>query len=376
MKIGLFFTLGVSVELWDKMGILNREKSIYEEMLDLGEIDEVFWFTYGVNDKKYSYKLHPKIKIIEMPSLFKSKIGILLYSFCMPFLQRKYLTKLDLIKTNQMRGSWAAVLSKCLCKKSLVVRTGFTWSIFVNKKRKIKLFSLDRFAEFFEKLAYHYADKIIVSSYKDARYIKERYKLSYRKIKVIGNFVNTEIFKPKNGVKKYSQRIIFVGRLAPQKNLENLIKAMSGLPYILDIYYNQGIKGYLEDLEDLAKNIGARIVFKGRINHNELADIFIKYPLFVLPSFYEGMPKVLLEAMASGIAVLGTDVDGIADIIRHNVNGWLIKNTDPISIKKEILHLMNNEQLRERLAVAAYNFVRDKFSLKKIVKEETKFYFL
>jgi len=65
MKIlGLFFTEGISVELWHNKGMFFREKLIYEKLLEKGVLDKIYWFSYGVNDKKYEKYLHEDIEKI------------------------------------------------------------------------------------------------------------------------------------------------------------------------------------------------------------------------------------------------------------------------------------------------------------------------
>jgi glycosyltransferase involved in cell wall biosynthesis len=91
--------------------------------------------------------------------------------------------------------------------------------------------------------------------------------------------------------------------------------------------------------------------------------------VFVQTSEFEGHPKALLEAMACGVAVIGSDVPGIREIIRHGENGWLC-NPEPVAIKNSIEQLMSNNELRHKLGKAARQDILMKYSLQEIASQE------
>jgi glycosyltransferase involved in cell wall biosynthesis len=366
MKLGLFFTLGISVRLWERQGLLDREKLIYERLLEQGAVESVTWFTYGVRDAALQSRLRPGIVIVPKPWWLPGRIGNLLYSVLAPSLLGKHLRGLDVIKTNQMRGSWAAVRSARRFRKPLVVRTGFTWSLFA--KRRGKFFSLDRFARWFEALAYRSASLAVVASQADADYVATTYGVPPTRLRVIGNYIDTSLFRPQIGARRRDDRLVFVGRLDAQKNLENLIAALEGLDVGLDIYHPRAAdRG---KLDDLARRIGADVAFKGPVPNRELPSVLNGYSLFVLPSRYEGMPKVLLEAMACGLAVLGTNVVGIRDVVRHGETGFLVPGIGAADLRAGLRTLLADAPLRTRLGAAASEFVRREFSLESTVERE------
>ena len=85
------------------------------------------------------------------------------------------------------------------------------------------------------------------------------------------------------------------------------------------------------------------------------------------------MPKTLLEAMACGLPVIGTNVEGIKEVIRHGENGFLC-NTDPASIREAVIRLMEEEELREKLGRNARKTIEEKFSLDKLIDRELELY--
>lgn len=365
--MALFFTRGVSLRLWVDTGLFDREKQLYEEHLCRGHFRKVYWLTYGTDDAviaselKAAGQLHPDIVVLPMAHLFSGKWGCLIYSFLMPLLCCHWLKSADIFKTNQMDGSWSAVIAKWLYHKPLVVRTGYTASLFAEKRANIKA---KRNYERVERFAYRYADIGIVTSHADKQYICSKYHIPPARIEVLHNYINTAIFHPTD-CEKYENRIIFVGRLEPQKNLFNLIEAVSDNGLILDIYGN----GELYDkLLAQTKKLNARVNFMGVVDNNRLPSVLNRYRYYVLPSFYEGVPKALLEAMACGLVCIGTDVEGINQIIEDGVNGYLAKGTGPQALAEAI-----NRATRlphDSVVAEGIRQVRNNFSLETVVGQE------
>ncbi len=363
MRLLLLFTYGVTLETWVRKGLLEREKRIYEELLASGHVEEIFWLTYGSRDSAFAEGLDKRIKVVPKPSIFKGKLCTFLYSLLMPLVRARHFKEADVIKTNQMKGSWTGILASFFYGKPLYVRTGYTWSLITRKVGRKSI--LEKLSPFIEWISFRLARKVSVTSRADRIYVMKKYDIPDNRIKWIPNYVDTELFAPLK-TDRYTDRILFVGRLTEVKNLFSLIEAIAGTPYSLDLFGT----GELEDeLRNYALEIGARVRFMGSVPNSELPHIINRYPLFVLPSITEGMPKALLEAMACGVAVLGTDVPGIREVVRHGYNGWLVRK-DPKSIREGVIHLMENPALRARLGLNARKFIEENFSLKEIAREE------
>lgn len=96
--------------------------------------------------------------------------------------------------------------------------------------------------------------------------------------------------------------------------------------------------------------------------------------IFVLPSLKEGLGLSLMEAMAAGKPVIGSDIGGIRSLIQDGVNGLLVKAGDSCAIAAAILDLLGSPQKRERMGVEASNFIRQNFSLEQMIVETERFY--
>lgn len=177
--------------------------------------------------------------------------------------------------------------------------------------------------------------------------------------------------------KSYTKlKLLYVGRLAPGKGLEFLIKCLSKInhfEFTLTVVGDGIIK---EDLIQLVKkhNLTNKIKFKGYIHFSKnLLNEYSSHDIFIMPSFSEGLPQVVFEAMSRGIVVVATNVGGIPDQIQNKVNGFLFdpgEENQLLKILNEIvLNQMNLIEIRKNaLAVAEkYSFQSQRdFIIKKI----------
>ncbi|MBT5406559.1 MAG: glycosyltransferase family 4 protein [Gammaproteobacteria bacterium] len=213
------------------------------------------------------------------------------------------------------------------------------------------------------------ADKIIVTTKSIKSKVEKRIKKRLNKIVIVPNYVDTNLFKPQNNpVKKYD--ILFVGRIVQQKNLISLLKALDTINLNALIIGN----GYIRDeLISQFSHLKERITWKKNIPNNELPALMNQSKLFILPSHYEGHPKILLEAMSCGMTVIGANSPGIVELIKHDINGYL-STTDFESIRLAINKLLSKSDLQQSLGDCAREYVLNNFSLEKVVKLEYDLY--
>ena len=356
----LFLTAGMSLDAWHKGGMLTREIAIYNELAR--NLDKIYFLSYGdENELQYRKLLADNIEIL----FDKHGIGTLLYSFLAPFIHRRALKSADFFKTNQMVGSWTAVIAKMLFKKRLILRQGFPWLLTLQEKKESKVKII--IASLIEPIAYKVADKIVVTSQHTREYVIEKYGLNPERVVVIPNYVDTDAFKPSKTTGKEKNRIIFVGRLDKEKNLVNLIDAVKTLDVELVLIgegpYEEILKTKVE-----SERIG-NVSFLGVIPNERLPLELNRSEIFVLVSIYEGNPKTLLEAMACGLPVIGTDVRGIKEVINHKKNGYLC-DTSAESMKEAIMNVLESDELRGRMGRYARETIVEHYSVKSLATKE------
>jgi glycosyltransferase involved in cell wall biosynthesis len=265
-----------------------------------------------------------------------------------------------------MLGSWTALIAKVLFLTPVIVRTGYVLTIFYDELKKPLW--MRWIATALEAVVYGLADGVITSSPRGHDYVEDRY-LVRGDHRMIPNYIETDVFKPLP-VDSVDGSICYVGRLAEQKNLSSLIRAVGETPYSLTVVGSGELRA---DLEQLADQVDAKVTFRGRVPNHELPEILNAHEVFVLPSHFEGMPKTLLEAMACGRPVVGTAVKGTAEVVIHEENGLLCE-TDPDSIRDALNRLLTDEDLRDRLGTAARATILSEYSLERIVERETDLY--
>ena len=372
MNLVLFFTYDVSLRIWEDLGLLDREVLLYNHLTKLGV--KVTFVTYGdETDYKIGKKI-PKINIIPIYSFIKkpySKYFRFIQSFIIPFYLKKVIKSADILKTNQMYGAWVPIISKLLYNKKVLLRCGYEWyrNTFIRTKYEENIYLLYQFIGFIISfLSYKLADRIAITNQCDAEFIKRKFWVSSEKIFVLGNYIDVNKFnwcEPGQ-----SERILFIGRLSTQKNLYNLCHAIKDSELGLDIIGDGELR---EEVNNIVQNNMIDVKLLGIYSNSKLPEIINKYKIFILPSVYENNPKTLLEAMACGRAVIGTDVDGIREVISHRVNGLLCE-TSSDSIYKAIKCLENNEQLCLRLGKEARKYVKSYHSLDYVVNAEHNLY--
>lgn len=156
------------------------------------------------------------------------------------------------------------------------------------------------------------------------------------------------------------QDLVTVARLVPWKGLIDLIEVVGELGLRLRIVGDGPLRG---ELEALARHCGAMVSFAGHIPHDQIPDEIRSAKLFVLNSSYEGLPHIVLEAKAAGVAVLASSAGGTPETINHGVDGWLVPVNDRSALKAAIQGLLGDDAVRDKLAQAGLNQVHEQFSI-------------
>lgn len=165
--------------------------------------------------------------------------------------------------------------------------------------------------------------------------------------------------------------LLFVGRLVPQKGLDVLLDALSLLTR--DVRWTLTLAGdgpeWTRLVAQAARNgVHDRIKFLGWSSKEQLAQIYRSADVFVLPSRDEGMSNALLEAMATGLPVVCTDVAGMRDVITDGENGLIVPPVHPPALMAALAELMPDAGRRAAMGRAARNRVVRQFSWTRAAK--------
>jgi len=207
------------------------------------------------------------------------------------------------------------------------------------------------------------------------------------KVRLIPMGVDTNLFIHKDVKSKFSQYkkqkiILYVGRLNEQKGIDYLIKSLSLVNKKISnsrlLVIGEG--AYKKKLQKLAGSLNlANIEFLGSVPHQKLPDYYNLSDVFVLPAVTskigtEGQGLVLAEAMSCGTAVIGTESGGIKFLIKNNQNGLLVTERDEYGLADNIIKILSDNKLRQKLSKNGMKFVKKNYSWDVIVKKFDKLY--
>jgi len=195
------------------------------------------------------------------------------------------------------------------------------------------------------------------------------------------NFVDLSEFKeilPKNNNDSNERiKLLYVGRFEEEKGIKTLLKAMKILSnekvkYELSMIGNGSLMGWIENFID--KNDLRHIILPGYFDHKEMPLFYNRADIFILPSYTEGSPASLIEAMSCGTASICTSVGECKKIIQNGVNGILVSAGDSNQLSKAIEQLINNKELRknfgENSRISILKYTRNYSKIHKYIYEQ------
>ena len=358
----LFFTGGVSLKTWAEVGNIDRELEIYKRLSK--KVKEINIVTYGGKRDRIYAKNLGEINLLSIKWYNNPKRTIL--HLLLKYLPQIY--KSDILKTNQIPGSEIPIWIKKHFNKKLIVRCGYLHSYVI--KNQLKDQKTINEAIQLEKKAFSCADIGVVTSSWQRDIIIKEYNIKPEKIRVIPNYVITDIFKPHPEIeKKYD--LIFVGRSGSEKNINNLLKAIQYLKTKNKNISLIMIGGCCDnnEIREIVNQYRLNVTYKGNISNFELPCVLNQAKVFILPSYYEGHPKALLEAMSCELPCIGSDVTGIKEDIQHMETGYLCK-TDYKSIANAIETVLSDDLLQKKIGKNAREYILKKYSIDRILEME------
>ncbi len=170
-------------------------------------------------------------------------------------------------------------------------------------------------------------------------------------------------------------RIVFVGTTQRAKGVDDLIEALARLPRQTRRRIDVRIIGTdpgcrIEELQALAdqRGLSARVVFTGKLDSAEVKRELRRAAIFTLPSYAEGLPNALLEAMACGLPAVVGSVGAVPEVIEHGVSGFLVRPGDVEQLSTLLGKLIRSPALRQKMGRAARKRVRQEFSVPKVAR--------
>lgn len=173
-------------------------------------------------------------------------------------------------------------------------------------------------------------DAVFVPQTAQEEGVRQIYQMEPERIHMSGTGYNQEIFKrTEDGRKKRDDKVLrlaFAGKIAEKKGVKSLIKSLWYLPYkreslTLRLAGGAGNEKEYDEIVHLAEEAPYEVEFLGKLPQQELAKVYNDSDIFVLPSFFDGLPLTVIEALACGDKVVMTDFPGIQDWLTEQASG-------------------------------------------------------
>jgi len=239
--------------------------------------------------------------------------------------------------------------------------------------------------KFVHKLLFQNADAIIAVSETMKREYEKR---SGREIKVIPPLipfkksgVSKSKLREKFGFKKDDKIILSLGSINKIKGSDILLNAfmLLGEDYIKNrqirlLYVGDGVmKNNLKE-EVNYNSFESYVKFLGNVSHEKVPEMFKLADIFVIPSMFEATPISLLEAMFNGLPIIGTNTEGITNLISANVNGLLFEKNNYKSLMNKIKKLISENDLMMKVGRKAEEYFKKSFNFENVVSDHIKLY--
>ena len=210
------------------------------------------------------------------------------------------------------------------------------------------------------------SDIVTTVSKSIAQELKEHY-LNLDEVSIVYNGVDEKFFYPKQ-IKSGdgSKYIMYAGRVDREKGLFDLVKCGKFIcSERSDVFFI--VAGNGRDFDKLRRKIRKaglqdRFIFLGQVDKDQMVKLYQNATLFVLPSYHEGLPGVLLEAMSCGLPVIATDVRGNRDLVSNGENGVIVPSRAPKKMAEAISILLKDKKLRKKLGKNARKTIEENYT--------------
>ena len=186
------------------------------------------------------------------------------------------------------------------------------------------------------------------------------------------HFMDFEAYGIRKSLGHRDDLVGFVGRLSEEKGILQFIRAIeiaarrdAKLGFVIagDGQLKDEVRRYIDNL-----GLGERVRMTGWVPHNDLPNLLNELKLIVVPSFTEGLPGIMLEAMACGTPVLASPVGAIPDVITEGETGFILPDNSPESISKRIVDLVSSPCLFT-VSERALELVHERFAYETVVQD-------
>lgn len=193
-----------------------------------------------------------------------------------------------------------------------------------------------------------------------------------KNVHILRNCVNVEEMAIKNDLPRSNDRLLYLGWYNERKGIYDLVDAIQILfkqrkEIQADFYGTKEIDSLTRYVED--KGLANVIKVNGWINDDKKIEALYRSTMLILPSHSEGIPNVILEAMATKTPIVSTLAGGLSEVLEDGENAIITESKNPLDLSEKILRCIDDPTLREKIAINAYNEAKIKYNLHIIKKQ-------
>jgi glycosyltransferase involved in cell wall biosynthesis len=354
-----------------QIGIGGAETQLYALIVNSDPqvvTHEVLYYSGSSDDEGFKLYTGAGIKYTRIPRNKKRPI-----KFLRDFAGAIKARKPDIVHcwlwSGNIWGRWAALLAGA---KNIII---------AHRNCRVGYPLITRFLEMFTIRKVHY----LANSQACANYIGKKIGVNPRRFCVIYNGLDAQKFEIPSqkqrlfgslGIPDNVKIVTMVGRLRAQKNYPMFLRvAREAQLQNLPLHFIAVGTGAMKDeLVELAAGLGVqdRVHFIGL--RTDIPAILRSSDIFLFTTLYEGFPNALLEAMAAGLPVITTNFAGADELIKDGINGRIVSIGDEWDAVRVLQHYLDHPDQARQMAIRAQEFVRQEFSMQKMVKKTTALY--
>lgn len=214
------------------------------------------------------------------------------------------------------------------------------------------------------------ADVVGSVSKRDLEFARELWNVETGRLCWLPNAVNPEVFYRNQSGEDL--KVVFIGRLEAWKGIQVFLDVAEAICRERDdvdflVVGNGNLRNHVES--QCKHSCGNRIKVLGQVPNDEIATILSRASVLVLPSYVEGLPTVCLEALASEVPVVASDVGGVSEVIIDGETGYLFPPGDVKECFEKIKRLLADERLRTRMGRKGRSLVNRFYTWTKVVNK-------
>lgn len=269
-------------------------------------------------------------------------------------------------------GTLAAKLAKAPRVVGMLEGLGYTFTEQpkgLSKKTQL----IKKIQVFLYKIALPQLDQLIFLNPDDPKDLLEKYAINVKKVEVLGGIglnLQDYPYQPLSNI-HLPLKFLFIGRLLKEKGIHEFVQAATLVKKIypdteftvlgaID-HHNLGTLQQTELDSLISSNI---IQYPGHVSN--IKDWIADSHVFVLPSYREGVPRSTQEAMATGRAIITTDVPGCRETVINTKNGFIVPKWNPEALAEKMIYFIENPEKTQVMGAESYKIAQDKFDAEKV----------